>query len=110
MTPPNADEDFDLERELHAALGRVEPRRDFSGVDYARRVPTLWTRSRAMLAMAAALLIAVLVPLGVVRHRAEERRALEARAQLYTALRITETKLIKTRQMVARGLNRRHGL
>jgi hypothetical protein len=110
MTPPNADDELDLELELRRAFARIEPERDFSAIPYTRRAPVLWMRSRTILALAAAALIALLIPAGVLRHRAEQRRAEEARKELVTALRFTGSKLHKTREMVARGLNRRNGL
>ena len=63
-----------------------------------------------MLALAAALIIMLLVPVGVLQYQARERRREEARAQLITALRITGNKLQKSRQMVVRELNRRNNL
>jgi hypothetical protein len=114
MTPPNTDDEFDLERELdrelRRAFARIEPEKDFSALPYTRRAPVLWMRSRTILALAAAVLIALLIPAGVLRHRAGQRRAEEARGKLVTALRFTGSKLHKTREMVARGLNRRNGL
>jgi hypothetical protein len=104
----------ELERELRNALRRVEPERDFSAMVYApvsapRRI-SFWPPSRTLLALAATVLLAVLIPLSISRYEARQKRAEEARTQLVTALRITETKLQKTRQMVIRQLNRRNSL
>jgi hypothetical protein len=99
---PNFNDD-DLEQELRFALRRIEPSRDFSMIMEARRPVRYW------LAWAAALVVAVSIPVGV-RYREQQirrQRAEEARAQLITALRITESKLQKTQRMVARELNRR---
>jgi len=100
----------ELERELRRALARIEPEKDFSAIVDSPRPIGFWTRSRPMLALAAALVLALLIPTSVIRYQARQRRAEEARAQLITALRITESKLQRTRQMVVRGLNRRNSL
>ena len=110
MMPPNLDDDADLERALRQSLRRIEPVKDFSAIQYARKPIPIWTRPRVLLALAAALVLAVLIPAGVDRYQARQRRGEEARAQLVTALRITESKLQKTRQMVVRGLNRRNSI
>jgi hypothetical protein len=102
--------DQELEHELRLALRRIEPERDFSAIVYTRRRVSYWPPSRTMLALAAALLIMLLIPAGVIRYREQQRRSEEARAQLITALRITGNKLHRTRQMVVRGLNRRNSL
>jgi hypothetical protein len=106
----NIDQDAELERALRRALGRIEPDKDFSAVPYSRKAERYWTQSRSMLALAAALVIMLLIPIGVLQYRARQRRGEEAREQLVTALRITGSKLQKTRQMVVRGLNRRNSL
>ena len=90
----------ELERELRVALARVEPAKDFSVQRYSR--------GYRRMALAAGLAIALLAPAGVSWYR--HRRAEQARDQVVTALRITQSKLEKTRQMVARGLNRRNNL
>jgi len=97
--------DFDIERELHKALQRVEPARDFS-LPFAKAP----TKSYTWMALAAALILVLLTPLGVLRYQARQMRGEEARAQLVTALRITSNKLQKTRQLVVRELNRRNSL
>jgi hypothetical protein len=102
--------DEELERELSRALSRVEPDKDFSAIVYSRSHIGFWQQSRAMLALAAALVVMLLLPFGVVQYQARQRRGEEARDKLVKALRITEGKLQKTRQMVVRGLNRRNNL
>jgi hypothetical protein len=102
--------DEQLEQELRQALRRMEPERDFSALPYSRRRVTLWPPSRTMLAWAAVLVLALLIPLGVTGYRARQKRGEEARQQLITAMRITGSKLQKSRQMVVRGLNRRNNL
>ena len=104
------DDDDILERELRRALARREPAKDFSTLVYSRPETRFWTRSRGLLALAAALLVMLLVPVEILRYQARQQRAEEASRQLVTALRITGSKLQKTRQMVVRGLNRRNSL
>ena len=98
--------DQELEQELRQALLRLEPGKDFSALVYSRA--GFWTRSRGMLALAAAIAILLLVPAAVLQHQARQRRAEDARQKLVTALRITGSKLQRTRQMVVRGLDRRN--
>lgn len=104
--------DHELEMELRKALSRVEPGRDFSAMSYSRREAHFWTRSRGWLALAAVLVLALLLPEGVIRYQArqKQREGEAAREKLVTALRITGAKLQKTRQMVVHGLNRRDNL
>lgn len=106
----NFDNDDDLERALRQSLSRVEPDKDFSAMLYSRSHIGFWTQSRGMLALAAALVIMLWLPVAIMQYQARQRRGQEARAQLLTALRITENKLQKTRQMVVRELNRRNSL
>ena len=107
MMPPTNHDDFDLELELRQALRRVEPERDFATLPYARRNSPWYSRGR-MLALAAALILMILLPAGVMQYQARQQRREEARADLIKALQITENKLQKTRQMVVRQLNRRN--
>ena len=104
MKPPIDDDE--LERELCRALSRVEPKKDFSAMVYSRKPMAFWKASRGRMALAASLVIMLLVPAGVSRYQARQRRGEEARDKLVMALRITGSKLEKTRRMVARGLNR----
>ncbi len=106
--------DIDIERELRDALQRVEPGKDFSTIAYAspfsKNHIRMWRRPRVMMTLAAAVLFILLIPAAVIQYRARQKRGEEARAQLVTALRITGSKLQKTRQLVVRGLNRRNSL
>lgn len=100
MMPPD---EIDLEFELRRALRRVEPGKDFSRLRYSR-----WPAPNRLLAIAAAVLLMVLLPVGAIQYR--ERRREMARTELVQALRITQSKLQKTRQMVIRHLDRRNEL
>jgi hypothetical protein len=99
--------DQELEQELRRALARIEPDKDFSALVYSRKHVRFW-QSRHMLSLAAALILMLLVPIGVYRYQARQKRGEQARDELVTALRITGSKLQKTRQMVVRNLNRRN--
>lgn len=102
--------DQELEIELRKALGRIEPGKDFSALVYERRGGSVWMRPRVLLALAAGLILALVVPWAM-RYQARQRQAEEARKELVTALRITGSKLQKTRQMVVHGLsNRRNSI
>jgi hypothetical protein len=102
--------DPDLEQELRRALARVEPGTDFSAMVYSRGPAGFWKQRRGMMALAAALVFMLLIPVAVLQYQARQRRGEQARDQLITALRITGNKLQKTRQIVVRELNRRHSL
>jgi hypothetical protein len=106
----NIENDADLERALRQALSRIEPERDFSMMAYSRSNMRFWPPSRAVWALAAALVFMLLVPIGVLQYQARQRRGEEAREKLVTALRFTGSKLQKTRQLVVRELNRRNNL
>jgi hypothetical protein len=100
--------DQELEQELRRALTRIEPDKDFSALVYSRQGARFRLPSRGMMALAAALILMLLVPVAVLQHQARQRRGEQAWDQLITALRITGSKLEKTRHMVARNLNRRN--
>ena len=102
--------DPDLEQELRRALARVEPAKDFSAVVYSRSPVGSWKQPRGIMALAAALVFMLLIPMAVLQYQARQRRGEQARDQLITALRITGNKLQKTRQIVVRELNRRNSL
>jgi hypothetical protein len=108
MMPPKDHEDFDLELQLREALRRVEPEKDFSKVSYGRSRVAWWPPSRRVLALAAAVILMLLLPVEVIQYQARQQRREEARANLVKALRITESKLQKARQMVVRRLDRRN--
>ncbi len=105
MMPPNNPDDFDLELELRQALRRIEPRRDFSRDSYSR--PSSWNR---VLAFAAAIILMISLPVGVLQYQARQERRRQAGANLIKALQITQSKLQKTRQMVVRQLDRRNAI
>jgi sensor domain CHASE-containing protein len=107
MMPPNNPDGLDLERELRQALRRIEPQRDFSTLTYSRN---RWTPSRSLLALAAAIILMIALPVEVGQYQARRQRREEARADVIQALRITQSKLEKTRQMVVRQLDRRNAL
>lgn len=107
MMPPNNPDDLDLELELRQALRRIEPAKDFSKLSYE---PRRWPVSRSLLALAATIVLMIALPVGVTQYRARQQRREEARADLIQALRITQSKLQKTRQMVIRQLDRRNAL
>jgi len=105
---------MNFEDEIRAAL-----RREPAPPDFAARVVALaahrkkvrmmpsW-RSPATWAMAAGIAVAALIPVGVVEHQNRERqRGLQAKAELYTALRITRSKLRQTKEKVRRVTTRR---
>ena len=106
MMPPNNPDDCDLELELRQALRRIEPERDFSTLPYARS-PVRWRR---LLALAAAVVLMISIPVSVIQYRARQQRRELAAENLIQALRITQNKLEKTRQMVASQLDRRNVL
>ena len=98
-------DDFDLELELRRALCRVEPERDFSALSYSA-----WHRPSRLMALAAAIVLMVLLPVGAMEYRARQQRREQARADLIKALSITRDKLLKTRQMLVRQLDRRNAI
>jgi hypothetical protein len=97
-----------FEKELRGALRREPPPADFAKRLKARLpVPIPIWRRPALWALAAALLLATLIPLGMSEYRHRQReRALEARRQLDIALRITSVKLRQARERVQRSTSR----
>jgi hypothetical protein len=110
MMPPEPHDAFDLESELRQALRRIEPEKDFSTLSYSRNRVTWWPPSRGLLALAAAIILMVLLPVEALQYRARERRREEAGANLIKALQFTQSKLQKSRQMVVRQLDRRNAI
>ena len=99
---------MNLENELRQALRREPAPPDFAaGILAKTRTIPRW-RSRATLALAAGLVLAAIVPSAILRHHREEQRALEARDQLLTALRITRIQLQHAKARIQR--NTRHTL
>jgi anti-sigma-K factor RskA len=97
-------EKWNLEDELRAALRREPAPRDFAAGVLAQTVSKarmpLWRRP-AMLALAAVIVLAALIPSASFEyHRREQRRALEARDQLMTALSITKVQLRQAKEKI----------
>lgn len=101
---------MDLDQELHEALRRQPAPPDFAAsvlhkiAPAQRPVPLRPVRRRVALAVAAGLAITTLSPWSVNAYRAHRHRerALEARAQLITALEITSEQLRRVREQVNR--------
>lgn len=105
---------MNLEHELRDALRR-EPAPDGFAVAVLAKTRatatrnTPWWRRPATLALAAALLLAFLVPSEISEYkRREEQRGLEAKRQLMNALAITRVQLQQAKEKVRR--NTRHAL
>jgi hypothetical protein len=106
---------MNLDDELRAALRREPAPEDFaarvlakvpeSASSAARVLP--FRRRPVILAAAAALALAALIPSAVYRHR-EQQRAIEARDQLIEALSITRVQLQHVRERIQQ--NTRHKL
>jgi hypothetical protein len=97
-----------LENDLRSALRREPAPPDFAARILKKTRGPLWRRP-AMLALAAVILLAALLPTAEIQyHRRENRRALQARNQLMTALSITRVQLRQAREKVRR--NARHTL
>jgi len=67
----------------------------------------LWRRP-AVLALAAVLILAALIPQAVMHRRREQKRALQARDQLIAALSITRVQLQQAKEKIRQ--NTRHAL
>lgn len=100
---------MNMEDQLREALKR-EP----APVDFKRQVmertpgkrsaPVFWWKRRLSLALAAALVVAAGVPSMVIEQR--HRRGIAARDQLLTALRVANTTLRHTKQMIHKNTRR----
>ena len=105
---------MNFEDEIRAALRREPPPPEFAarvvalaGQQKKVRVMNAW-RAPSTWALAAGIAVAALIPVGVVEHQNRERqRGLQAKAELYTALRITRSKLQQTKERVRRATTRR---
>jgi hypothetical protein len=104
---------MNLENELRAALRREPAPRDFAArllsktVLSKTRMP-LWRRP-AMLALAAAVVLAALIPSASFEyHQRQHQRALRAKDQLMTALSITKVQLRQAKEKIRQ--NTRHAL
>jgi hypothetical protein len=103
---PMSPESF--ENELRGALRREPAPADFARKLKARLpVPIPIWRRPAVWAIAAVLLLAAVIPLGISEyHQRQHERALEARRQLEIALRITSVKLRQAKARVQRSTTR----
>lgn len=105
---------MNLDQELRNALRREPAPDGFAARVLAKtRVTeirvTPWWRRPAALALAAALLLAALIPSAVSEyHRRERQRGLEAKEQLMTALSITRVQFQQAKERIRR--NTRHAL
>ena len=98
---------MNLEDELRSALRRESAPPNFKAKVLAR-VPQA-RRPWLPPPIAAGIALAVLIPLGASEyHRREQARAIKARDDLATALRITQSKLQRTRERIQRST--RHAL
>lgn len=100
---------MNLENELREALRRGPAPEGFAAQVLARtRVTpvrlTPWWRRPATLALAAALILALLIPSEISNYRRrEQRRGLEAKQQLMNALAITRVQLQQAKARVRRN-------
>lgn len=101
---------MNLENELRDALRREAAPEGFADRVLARtRKAAPWWRRPVTLALAAALLMAIAIPSEIAESRLrEQRRAIEARDQLITALAITRVQLRHAKAKIRR--NTRHAL
>ena len=99
----------DFDDTLRGALRREPAPPDFAGTVLARARRSglpVWKRPVA-LALAAGLLLAVLIPPAISAHQRREReRAVEAEAQLVTALTITRSQLRRVSARIQRNTRR----
>ncbi len=94
-----------LDGQLRQALRRETAPPDFARNVLARATP-FWRRPVA-LALAAGLVTAAVIPPAISEHRRREReRALEAEAQLFKALTITQAQLRRVGARLQRNTRR----
>ena len=104
---------MNIEDQLRRALSREPAPADFAASVLARAaadrpVIPFWRRPLTF-ALAAAFLVAAIVPPSVLEYRSQrEQRALQARSQLLTALSITKAQLQRVSARVQK--NTRHTL
>jgi hypothetical protein len=100
-----------FEDDLRAALRREPAPADFASKILARtvlkkpRVLPFWRRP-AILAIAAVLLLAAVIPPAAYQYR-RQKRALEARDQLIVALSITKAQLLQAKEMIRQNTRRK---
>jgi hypothetical protein len=100
---------MNIEDDLRAALRHEAAPPDFAAKVLARtRVVPMWRRP-AVLAMAAALVVAAVVPAGYQYRRQQDRqqRAIEAKDQLVLALSITRVQLQRTTERIRQNTRNR---
>jgi len=100
---------MNIEDRLRQALEREAAPADFKrkvmqAVPAKKNVSLFWWNRRLSLALAFAVVLAAVVPAVIVENR--HRRGIEARDQLLTALRVTNTTLRHTKQMIHRNTRR----
>jgi hypothetical protein len=102
---------MNLEDDLRAALRREPAPADFAAKVLARTVLKracvlpFWRRP-ATLAIAAALILAAVIPPAAYEYK-RQRRAIEAREQLMVALSITKAQLVQAQEMIRQNTRRK---
>jgi hypothetical protein len=100
---------MNLEDQLREALRREPAPADFKRrllqrVPPKKRAPLFWWKRRMSFALAAAVIVAAAAPALILEQRRE--RGIEARDQLLTALRVANTTLRHTKQMIQKNTRR----
>jgi len=100
---------MNIEDQLREALEREPAPAGFKhkvmqAVPAKKSVSIFWWNRRLSLALALAVVVAAVVPTVIVESR--HRRGIAARDQLLTALRVTNTTLRRTKQMIHKNTRR----
>ena len=100
---------MNIEDRLREALEREPAPADFKrkvmqAIPAKKNVSIFWWKRRLSLALASAVVLAVVIPAVIVGNR--HRRGIAARDQLLTALRVTNTTLRHTKQMIHKNTRR----
>jgi adenine-specific DNA methylase len=100
---------MNIEDQLREALKREPAPADFKrkviqAVPAKRNISIFWWKRRFSLALAFAVILAAVVPAVIVEQR--HRRGVEARDQLLNALRVTNTTLRHTKEMIHKNTRR----
>jgi negative regulator of sigma E activity len=100
---------MNIEDRLREALEREPAPADFKrkvmqALPAKKNLSIFWWNRRLSLALALAVIVAAVVPTVIVENR--HRRGIAARDQLLTALRVTNTTLRHTKQMIHRNTRR----
>jgi len=98
-----------IEDRLREALEREPAPADFKrkvmqALPAKKNLSIFWWNRRLSLALALAVIVAAVVPTVIVENR--HRRGIAARDQLLTALRVTNTTLRRTKQMIHKNTRR----